>query len=59
MDGDMIDKEEKQKFQKKKVNKLTLQEAKDMLELLEKRGQQTSEKYFHVKTRIEEIENNS
>lgn len=52
-----MDKEEKQEFQKKKVNRLNLDEAKNMLSLLEKRGQQDSKKYSHVLVRLEKLQN--
>jgi len=48
-------KEGQDKFQSKKVNQLTLEEALDMKHFLEKCDQQTSKKYQHVMGRIETL----
>ncbi|MFA7218913.1 MAG: hypothetical protein WC119_00105 [Synergistaceae bacterium] len=49
-------KEEKEHFQKKKVNKLNIQEARDMMDLLRKCDQTLSKKFRHVRERVEYLE---
>lgn len=51
--GSEIVKEEKEHFQKKKVNKLNIQEARDMMDLLRKCDQTLSKKFRHVRERVE------
>jgi len=48
-------KEEKDQLQRKKVNRLTLAEAEDILDLLDRSDQRGSKKYQHVTYRVNSL----
>lgn len=50
-------KEKKEAFRSKKINKLTIREAKDLKDYLERAGNKGSVKYTHVVNRLKFLNN--